>query len=121
MRPAGRVPPTVGEWPDPVPTAAGGALLLALLSPLWPGLLSAVAALAALAAAALIVRFAELPVGRRRSQLGALRWPLAGSVGAWVLFGVGSSLPPELRALPLAIVTLWVARSARTVSEASGP
>lgn len=119
MKTADRSPPTVKDWPDPVPTAAGGALLLALLSPWWPGLVPAVAALAALGGAALIVRLADIPGRLRRSRLRALRWPLTGAAGAWILLGSGLALPPVVRALPLAVATLWMARAARTA--AGGP
>ncbi len=121
MRPRAAAAPAPRGWPDPIPTAAAGAFLLALLSPVWPGLGAAVVPLAALAGAALLVRAAGLRAARRRALLAAVRLPVAGYAVAWALVGLAPALPPVGRALPLAAATLWLARSAGSGTEVGGP
>jgi hypothetical protein len=96
------------EWPDPLPTAAAGALGLAALSLLWPVLASGVVTLAALSLVAGLLR-RRAPTARA-STADWRPWlaPLSLALLAWAVYFELPILPLPGRALFLAAGNLLV-------------
>jgi hypothetical protein len=96
------------EWPDALTTASGGAVLLAVLSVLWPGFSPAVAPLCALALLAGLQRTAARG-GRPLRELPSF-WVSGAAAGAgWFIFLAPLHVAPVLRALTLAGTTTALA------------